>query len=170
MWLGELQSRSGRVRKISLLPGFDPRSVQPETSRHTDYATLAPRTHGKCLGTTSLGGMLAGERVHNSSQQVGEHSPTWRCSSHFSVEINEPFKAYWLRDATTGLKFNNCTLPPHNAAWRDFLLGTLLLESCISLIYAWKTNKYTNYSLSLLIMYGSSYMFRHYIAIFRERS
>jgi hypothetical protein len=33
-----------------------------------------------------------------------------------------------------------------------------------------KTNTYTNYSFSLLIMYGSSYMFRHYIAIFRERS
>src|SRR5215468_10160374 len=51
-----------------------------------------------------------------------------------------------------------------------FLLGILLLEPCISLIYAWKTNKYTNYSFSLLIMYGSSYMFRNYIAIFRERS
>jgi hypothetical protein len=30
-----------------------------------------------------------------------------------------------------------------------------------------KPNKYTNHSFSLLIMYGSSYMFRHYIAIFR---
>src|SRR5215467_9718368 len=46
----------------------------------------------------------------------------------------------------------------------------LLLEPRVSLTYAWKTNKYTNYSFSLLIMYGSSYMFRHYIAIFRERS
>jgi hypothetical protein len=53
---------------------------------------------------------------------------------------------------------------------RDFLLGILLLEPCISLIYAWKTNKYTNYPFSLLIMYGSSYMLRNYIAIFRERS
>jgi hypothetical protein len=53
---------------------------------------------------------------------------------------------------------------------RDFLLGILLLEPWISLIYAWKTNKYINYSLSLLIMYGSSYMFRHNIAIFRELS
>jgi hypothetical protein len=35
---------------------------------------------------------------------------------------------------------------------RDFLLGILLLEPCISLMYAWKTNKYTNYSFSLLIM------------------
>jgi hypothetical protein len=33
-----------------------------------------------------------------------------------------------------------------------------------------KANKYTNYSFSLLIMYGSSYIFRHYTAIFRERS
>jgi hypothetical protein len=33
-----------------------------------------------------------------------------------------------------------------------------------------KPTKYTNYSFSLLIMYGGSYMFRHYIAIFRERS
>jgi hypothetical protein len=38
----------------------------------------------------------------------------------------------------------------------DFLLGILLLEQCISLIYAYKTNKYTYYSFSLLIMYGSS--------------
>jgi hypothetical protein len=51
-----------------------------------------------------------------------------------------------------------------------FFTGILLLEPCISLIYAWKTNKHTNYSFSLLIMYGSSYMFRHYIAILRERS
>jgi hypothetical protein len=46
----------------------------------------------------------------------------------------------------------------------------LLLELWILLPYAWKTNKYTNYSFSLLIMYGRSYMFRHYIAIFKERS
>jgi hypothetical protein len=38
---------------------------------------------------------------------------------------------------------------------RDFSLVILLLEPCISLIYARKTNKYTNYSFSLLIMYGS---------------
>jgi hypothetical protein len=43
------------------------------------------------------------------------------------------------------------------------LLGILLLEPWISLIYAWKTNKCNNYSFSLLIMYGISYMFRHYI-------
>jgi hypothetical protein len=52
----------------------------------------------------------------------------------------------------------------------DILLGILLLEQCISLIYAWETNKYTNYSFSVLIMYGSSCMFRCYIAILRELS
>src|SRR5215471_1780796 len=49
-----------------------------------------------------------------------------------------------------------------------FLLGILLLEPCISLIYAWKTNKYTNYEFSLLIIYGTFCKFRYYIAIFRE--
>jgi hypothetical protein len=35
-----------------------------------------------------------------------------------------------------------------------------------------KSSKYNNYSFSLLIMYGSSYMFRYYsyIVILRERS
>jgi hypothetical protein len=31
-----------------------------------------------------------------------------------------------------------------------------------------KTNKCTNYSFNLLIIYGNSYTFRHYIAILRE--
>jgi hypothetical protein len=39
--LGRLQSRSGRVRKISPPPGLDPRTVQPVASRYTDYAVLA---------------------------------------------------------------------------------------------------------------------------------
>jgi hypothetical protein len=37
--LGGPQGRSGQVRKISPLPGFDPRTVQPVGSRYTDYAT-----------------------------------------------------------------------------------------------------------------------------------
>ena len=36
IWLGGLQSQSGRVRKISPPPGFDPRTVQPVTGRYTD--------------------------------------------------------------------------------------------------------------------------------------
>jgi hypothetical protein len=36
--LGELQGRSGRVRKISPTPAFDPRTVEPVVSRYTDWA------------------------------------------------------------------------------------------------------------------------------------
>jgi hypothetical protein len=53
---------------------------------------------------------------------------------------------------------------------RDILLGILFLEPYTSLIYEWKTNKYNNYSLSLLIVYGRSYMIWYYIAITRKRS
>ena len=34
--LGGSQGRSGRVQKISLPPGFDPRTVQPVASRYAD--------------------------------------------------------------------------------------------------------------------------------------
>jgi len=37
--LGGPQGRSGQMRKISLPPGFDSRTVQPLASRHTYYAT-----------------------------------------------------------------------------------------------------------------------------------
>jgi hypothetical protein len=41
-WLGGLQGRSGRVRKISPpLPGFDPGTFQPVASRYTDWAIRA---------------------------------------------------------------------------------------------------------------------------------
>ena len=43
--LGRLQGRSGQVRKISPPPGFDPPTVQPITSRYTDYATLPTMLH-----------------------------------------------------------------------------------------------------------------------------
>jgi hypothetical protein len=39
--LGGPQARSGRVRKISPLLGFDPRIVQPIASRCTDYGISA---------------------------------------------------------------------------------------------------------------------------------
>jgi hypothetical protein len=35
------QGRSGRVRKISSPPEFDPRTVQPVASRYTDWANPA---------------------------------------------------------------------------------------------------------------------------------
>jgi hypothetical protein len=39
--LGGLQGRSGLVRKISPLPGFDPRIVQPVASRYTNWTVPA---------------------------------------------------------------------------------------------------------------------------------
>ena len=39
--MGGPRGRSGRVRKISPLPGFDPRTVQPVASRCNDYAIPA---------------------------------------------------------------------------------------------------------------------------------
>ena len=39
--LGGPQDRSGRVRKISPPPAFDPRTVQPVASRYTDCAIPA---------------------------------------------------------------------------------------------------------------------------------
>jgi hypothetical protein len=37
--LGGPQARSGKVRKISPPPEFDPGTVQPVASRYTDYAS-----------------------------------------------------------------------------------------------------------------------------------
>ena len=49
--LGGPQGRSGQVRKISPPPGFDPRTVQSEASRYTDWAipALNFRIHYKKL-------------------------------------------------------------------------------------------------------------------------
>jgi hypothetical protein len=80
-----------------------------------------------------------------------------KCAWRWNVIDTPPFN--------TGIKSLRATLPDEIS-----LLGIMLLEPCISLICAWKSNKWNNYSLSLLIMYGSPYMFRHYIAILRERS
>jgi hypothetical protein len=44
--LGGPQGRSGRLRKISPPPGFDPRIVQAAASRYTDWAIPA---HASCL-------------------------------------------------------------------------------------------------------------------------
>ena len=49
--LGRPQGRSGRVRKISPPPGFDPRTVQPVASRYADWAIPAHPLNRK-LGIT----------------------------------------------------------------------------------------------------------------------
>jgi hypothetical protein len=54
--------------------------------------------------------------------------------------------------------------------WTRYFTGDFVSRTVHFVIYAWKPQKYTNYLFSLLIMYGSSYMLRHCIAIIRERS
>jgi hypothetical protein len=78
--------------------------------------------------------------------------------------VYKKYRIFFCEPFNAGIKSLRATLPDE-----IFLLGIFLLEPRISLIYSLKTNKYTSYSFSLLIMYGSSYMFRHYIAILRER-
>jgi hypothetical protein len=51
------QGRSGRLRKISPPPGFDPRTVQPVASRYTDYAIPA---HIQWVPGLFSGGKAAG--------------------------------------------------------------------------------------------------------------
>ena len=43
--LGGSQGQSGRVRKISPPPGFEPRTAQLVVSRYTDYAIVAHIAH-----------------------------------------------------------------------------------------------------------------------------
>ena len=51
--LGGPQGRSGRVRKISLPSGIDPRTVQPVASRCTECAIRAPMAVGyNCKDST----------------------------------------------------------------------------------------------------------------------
>jgi hypothetical protein len=46
--LGGPQGQSGRLQKISLPLGFDPRTVQPVASRYTDWA-IAARITGRMV-------------------------------------------------------------------------------------------------------------------------
>ena len=49
--LGGPQGRSGRMRKISPLPGFDPRTVKPVASRYTDCVAILDK--GRVLNHTA---------------------------------------------------------------------------------------------------------------------
>jgi hypothetical protein len=53
--LGGHQGRSGQVRKISLPPGFDPRTVQPVASRYIDYTTRATQMLSPAINNTRNG-------------------------------------------------------------------------------------------------------------------
>jgi len=64
-WLGGPQGRSGRVRKISPQPGFDPRTAQPVASRYTDCAIPA---HTKINVHIITGNYLVPKRKKKSKQ------------------------------------------------------------------------------------------------------
>ena len=59
--LGGPQGRSGRVRKISPPPGFDPRTVKPVASLYTDWAI--PAANLLC-GTSKFGRIYFAWRQH----------------------------------------------------------------------------------------------------------
>jgi hypothetical protein len=87
-----------------------------------------------------------------------------------SGNLNLHFK---ILKSRSSVSFNPLTPELNPSAQRCltiFLVGILLFVLCIYLIYARNPNKCNIYSFSLLIMYGSSYTFRHYIDIFRNRS
>ena len=52
--LGGPQGQSGQVWKISLPPGFNPRTIQPIVSRYTDYATQLLVVHVSAINTVSF--------------------------------------------------------------------------------------------------------------------
>jgi len=60
--MGGSQGRSGRVRKISPPPGFDPRTVQPVASRYTDWAIAAHANRLTLPINTSQGHLLNGKK------------------------------------------------------------------------------------------------------------
>jgi hypothetical protein len=63
-------------------------------------------------------------------KETSNHFAFWRLG-HNLLLIDLYFSPF-----NAGIK-----IPPRNGAWRDFSLGILLLEPCISLLHASKTNK-----------------------------
>jgi hypothetical protein len=61
--LGGPRCQSGRVRKISPPPGFDPRTVQRVASRYTDWAIPATCTRSKSNPITGLDRPLGFQEV-----------------------------------------------------------------------------------------------------------
>jgi hypothetical protein len=89
--LGGPHGRSGRVRKISPPPGFDPRTVQPVNSRYTDWATR-PTTRfldNRQITVVKLPGSRTGihhEHVEGGGGEVKESSNRL-CNSVFTFAI-----------------------------------------------------------------------------------
>ena len=85
--LGGPQGRSGQVRKISPPLGFDPRTVQPVTSRYTDYATRSTcflyctqtQRHIKNTTIRTYMNMLTTGSFRHLAQHLGRQLGRTRC-------------------------------------------------------------------------------------------
>jgi hypothetical protein len=79
--LGGPQDRSGQVRKISLTPGFNSRTVQPVANHYTDWATQPTNCY-----------VFVDKRMWSNGGMIlnGENGITWRktCSNAVSSTIN----------------------------------------------------------------------------------
>ena len=75
--LGGPLSRSGRLRKISLTPGFDPRTVQPVAGRCIDHAIPVHRTLVKPKNIyAKMGPKECSEQSGQEDRQSGAVHPT----------------------------------------------------------------------------------------------
>jgi hypothetical protein len=86
--LGGPQGRSGRVQKISLSAGFDPRTVQNIVSRYTNWAIPAHLWRTK---------EFFGEGVGQRERESGGCSPLVKGSTQFANEWN-PYSDYVVTD------------------------------------------------------------------------
>jgi hypothetical protein len=85
--LGGPQGRSGRVRKISPLPEFDPRTVLPVASRYTDWAILAHGLVSIRKVNQGLAGISTCEVDTATVQSVG----SWSKQQYF---VSKPLQKY----------------------------------------------------------------------------
>ena len=75
--LGGPQSRSGQVQKISPPPGFDPQTVQPVSSRYTNYATQP----------TIQGDIMSENSPHSNTKNGSRNILTTRWAVHLHLKI-----------------------------------------------------------------------------------
>jgi len=92
--LGGLQSRFGRVRKISFPQAFDPRTVQPVAIRYTDYAI------------NYIGNLKVVSEVTMTKRDGGLQLCSIVCPSSWSKQVS--------RNETHN------HLPVHNDHWQSF--------------------------------------------------
>ena len=101
--LGVFQGRSGRVRKISPPPGFDPLTVQSVASRYTDTHT---NTH---IYIVYIGTLVRELQTHEWAQR---HAPTAYLSGllvHFIICF---LSLCSRREALTACRFSQVSFPP----------------------------------------------------------